>query len=302
MGWGDFLFGIFVLLVVAMLGYYFFFPYNQLDFSPKYNNSNFNIGDSSKGMQFYENMRYPDKDISYKIEDCSLSKQNNVEDAFEIIENLTVLRFNSVNSNEEIHVTCDSKKEMEGNLIVAGEGGPSNITKTDNFNVITKGEVMIFRESQCPQPIVGMHEIFHALGFDHSDNPGNIMYEVSNCDQEVGGDIVNTINDLYSYPSYSDLSFEDVSAQMNGKYLDANMSLRNNGLSESGNFDVFIYADEKEVKKIEVDSLKIGYGTTMTLGNLWVADLNVEEIRFVIASNADELNKNNNEVILSVKK
>ncbi|MBI2044186.1 matrixin family metalloprotease [Candidatus Pacearchaeota archaeon] len=301
MGWSDFIFGFFALIVIVMLGYYFFFPYNQIDFSPKYNNSNFSIGDSSKGMQFYENMRYPSKEISYKIEDCPLNKKNNVEDAFEIISNLTVLEFKEVSSNEEIHITCDSRKEMDGNLIVAGEGGPANITKTDNFNVITKGEVMIFRESQCEKPIVGMHEIFHALGFDHSDNPGNVMYEVSDCDQEVGDDIVSTINDLYSYPTYMDLAFEDASATMNGRYLDANISVRNHGLKESGSFVLLIYADEDQIKEIEVDSLQIGYGTTLNLGNVWVSKLGVNEIKFVIKSESDELNKNNNEVRLELK-
>jgi len=299
-GWKEFVFGIVVLAVIAMLGYYFFFPYNHMNFSPTYNNSNFSVGNSSK-MQFYENMRYPGSDISYKIEDCPLNKKNNIRDAFGIIDNLTVLGFHSVSSDEEIYVTCDSRKEMEGNLIVAGEGGPVNIIKTDNFNVILKGEVLILRESQCSLPNVGMHEIFHALGFDHSDNPGNVMYPVSDCDQQVGDDIVNTIDKLYSYPSLTDLSFENVSATMNGKYLDSNISIRNNGLKDSGDFVLLIYADEKEVKRIDVKPLQIGYGTTLTFGNLWVSQLSVDEIKFVIEYDSDELNKNNNEIKLKVK-
>ncbi|GAI14097.1 unnamed protein product, partial [marine sediment metagenome] len=52
--------------------------------------------------------------------------------------------------------------------------------------------------------------------------------------------------------SYPDLSFENVSAVMNGRYLDTNMSIRNNGLKDSEKTKIEIYADGKLVKEIEL--------------------------------------------------
>lgn len=302
MGWGEVLGFLFLLLVVGLLGFYWFFPYGEVNFlQHRYNNTNFTTGDDTKGMQFYDNMRYPSPDISYRIDDCPLKKRNDAENALKIISNLTVLNFHPVQSDEEISITCDSRKEMEGELIVAGEGGPSNITKTSNFNVIFGGQVLLLRESDCENPNVAIHELFHALGFDHSKNPGNIMYPVSNCNQEIGDDIPNTIDRLYSYPSYSDLSFENASAMMHGKYLDVNFTVRNNGLRDSQSFSIFVYADDKQVKEVEADSLKIGYGTSIMLGNILVLKLSTNEIRFEIKTSENEFDKNNNEIKLEVK-
>ena len=301
MGWGQFFGAIFLLVVVGLLGYYWFIPYNHVSFlQTHYDTYNFTVN-GSKGIQFYDNMRYPDKRISYNIQDCPLSKKNNMEDALSIISNLTVLEFYPVSNNEEISVTCDSKKQMDGELIVAGEGGPSNITKTDNFNVILNGQVLILRDSECSRPNIAIHEIFHALGFDHSKNPGNVMYPVSDCDQQIGDDIPSLIDKLYSYPSYPDLSFENVSAVMNGKYLDANISIRNNGLKDAGSFTLLIYTDDKQVKELQMDQMKIGYGNSISLGNIWVAQLNTNEIRFEIKTDYGELDKKNNEIKLEIK-
>jgi len=73
-------------------------------------------------------MRYPNSKISYKIYDCPLQKKDNMKRAFEMISNKTILDFYSINSNEEISVTCDSKNKIEEGLFIAGEGGPTNMS------------------------------------------------------------------------------------------------------------------------------------------------------------------------------
>ena len=122
---------------------------------------------------------------------------------------------------------------MNENYFVAGEGGPTNISSTNDFNVITHGQVLLLRDSDCPTPNVATHELLHALGFAHSTNPNNVMYPVTNCDQTIGQDIPELINTLYSTPSYSDLSFANASAIIHGRYLDTNISISNNGLNDS---------------------------------------------------------------------
>ena len=223
------------LIIVSMLVFYLFFPFNTVEFYASPNSSgNFSLSNSlTKEMQFYTNMRYPNSEISYKIENCPLYKQNKIKQAFKILSNLTVLNFYLVSSNEEISATCKSRSRIENGLFVAGEGGPINITKTKNFDVISHGEILLIKESKCKRPDIVIHEILHALGFDHSSNPDNIMYKITKCSQTIGEDIIIKINELYSVPDYPDLAFENVSAIMHGKSLDTNISIRNNGLKDS---------------------------------------------------------------------
>ena len=293
---------IFFLIVIVLLGFYWIAPFNEVDFGFKERNYNFSLNSSDTGMQFYQNMRFPASNISYKIEDCPLGKKEDMERAFGIVSNKTILRFYSVQNNEEIIVTCDSKNKIEGGLFIAGEGGPTNITKTSDFNVIKEGQILLIRESQCENPNVGIHELLHVLGFDHSPNQNNIMYNVSRCSQEISQDMIDTINYLYSFPSYADLSIENASAIMHGKYLDANLTITNNGLKDSENSMVKIYADDEMIKELEIGELEIGYGRKISIQNIFVFQINVEKLKFSILYDKAELNKEDNELILDIKK
>ena len=304
MSWKTIFSLIFFLVVITLLLFYWFIPLEEINFEfsqPK--NTNFTLNASlSENMQFYENMRYPSSDISYRIQDCPLKKSDDMKTAFNIIESQALLNFYPVIANEEISVTCENKARVEGRLFIAGEGGPVNITRSENFNVIHKGSVLLIRESKCENPNIGIHELLHALGFDHSTNPNNIMYEVSKCNQEIGQDTINLLNWLYSFPSQPDLSFENASASMKGRYLDVSVTIKNNGLKESKNTKIIIYADNKSLKEIELDPLEIGHGRIITLTNIFVLQRDIDELEFFINSDFEELNKDNNRITLEIKK
>lgn len=305
MTWKKIFSFIFILITISLLVFYWFIPLKKFEFYQGYsasNNFNFSLNASDVKMQFYEDMRYPDSKISYRIQDCPLQKKYDIKRSFETISNLTSLSFYEVKSNEEIFATCDSRNKIESKLFIAGEGGPVNITKTENFNVILKGEILLIKESKCENPNIALHEIFHALGFDHSLNPRSIMYNISKCNQNIGQDIINKIDELYSSPSYPDLAFENVSAIMHGKYLDTNITIRNHGLKDSEKTKLIISSDEKLIKEIEIKPLKIGYGITMTLNDILVSKINIYELKFLIDSNFSELEKDNNEIKLEIKK
>ena len=293
--------GIFVLM--GLLFFYWFFPLSEIEFgSFSSGNSNFTTDNSSeKGMQFYSNMRYSESEISYRIEGCTLQKTDDMKGAFSRIGNLTILDFYPVESNEEILVTCDSKTKFDGDFFIAGEGGPTNITQAGEFNVIRNGGIVLIRESKCENPNVAIHELLHALGFDHSTNSENIMYEVSQCDQEIGQDIINFINEIYSIPSLPDLAFENASASMQGKYLDLEMTVRNLGLRSSENATVSIYADDKKIKEIETEAMPIGSGRRVNFENILVLQTNVRQIKLSIDYDLEELKKDNNVIRLEIK-
>lgn len=290
------LIGIFIVMTTVFI--YWFVPLNTINFGTAQGNSNFSLA-SDSNMQFYKNMRFPSSEISYQIYDCPLNKKNSMEEAFKILENKTVLRFFPVDSNEAIFVTCDSKNKLEGNLFIAGEGGPTNITRTSNFNVISGGKILLIRESTCPIPNVEIHELFHVLGFDHSSNPMNIMYNISDCEQTIGDDTLNLINELYSYESLPDLALGNVSSFMNGKYLNTNISLINDGLIASQEANIKIYADGEVVKEIPVEPLDVRYGKVIILTNIHVNQISVDELSVEIDYPYPELNKENNKIKLN---
>jgi hypothetical protein len=293
---------VFIIFVILLLVLYWFVPLSTTEFFLESEPSNFIVGETSPVKQFYNNMRFPSRRISYNIGHCPLQKRDDTLRAFDIIKNKTILDFYEVNSNEEITVICESTAKIEGGLFIAGEGGPTNITKAGEFNVITHGKILLLRDSSCPTPNVAIHELLHVLGFDHSENPNDIMYAVSKCGQSIDLGVIETINTLYSIPSYPDLAFEKVSAVMRGKYLDTNISLRNNGFQISPITKIHIYGDGKFIKEIDLDSLDIGHGRVITLTNVWISQINVDELEFEIISNFDELKKQNNKVSLKIKK
>ena len=304
MGWGTLISTIFILFVIILLVIYWFFPLNTIVFDMKPENSNFSLAGTynQSDMQFYPNMRYPDSSISYKINNCPLQKKNEMETAFDIISEVTVLNFYPVESKERISVSCDDKNIVEAGLFIAGEGGPTKIIAGDRFNVILNGKILLIRESKCEKPNIAIHELLHALGFDHSLNPNNVMFNITKCEQTLGDDIPNLINELYSVPSYADLEFIEISAKMNGKYLDVNMTIKNNGLKDSGEAFIEMYADDKPIKQINLSPIKIGEGKILTLSNVWVPKISVEELKFIINTTFNELEKENNKRILKIKK
>jgi hypothetical protein len=301
MGWTKIIFGgIFLIIVVSLLGLYWFIPGGIIDFSTNVRNPNFSISSEYEEMQFYENMRFPTPRISYRIFDCPLQKEDEMESAFEIISNLSILSFYPVKDNEEISITCDSKTKIEDGLFIAGEGGPTNITMAGEFNVIFHGNILLIRESKCARPNIAIHELLHVLGFKHSLNPNNIMYYLSQCNQVIGEDTLGLIDEIHSYPSNSDLIFENISAQMHGRFLNTNISVRNNGLKNAGISKIIIYADGKQIKEIELEPLSIGYGRMMVLSNVWISQLIVDELEFHIDYAGEELDKKNNKIKLKI--
>lgn len=299
MGWKIFFSFVFILVTIGLLAIYWFIPFGTNEFVTKSTNSNFSLTNSS--LQFYENMRFPTSQISYKINDCSLQKKDDMKRAFEILSENTILRFYETSSDEEIIVSCDDKTKIEGGLFIAGEGGPTNVTVAGKYNIITHGKILLIRQSPCPSPNIALHELLHVLGFDHSINEKNVMYPVTDCDQTIGEDVISLIDELYSLPSYSDLEIENATAIMHGNYLDTNISIRNNGFIDAGESKIIIYANGKIIKTIDLEKMPVGRGRVISLTNIWLKTRNVNQLKFVLEGEFSELDEVNNMIVLELK-
>jgi hypothetical protein len=287
------------IILIGLIFVFYFFPSGKIDFVQT-GNANFSLTNESE-MQFYSNLRFAETDISYRISDCTIKKQNDMEYAFSIIENVTSLNFYSVDSDGDLFVTCDEKvKPSEGGLFIAGEGGPTTIISAGNFNVILDGKILLIKNSDCAKPNVAIHELLHVLGFEHSENSENIMYNITNCNQVIGDDVISLINDLYSVPSYPDLIFENVSASKDGTFVDINFTVLNYGLKDSENFVVKIYSGDSLLKEMEIEPVEIGRGRIISVKNIFTIK-QIDELDVVIESDFDEIDEENNKIKLEIK-
>ena len=294
---------LFVILVISSMGIYYLSPFTQLEFgvSGNYNFST-NTNDST-GAQFYQNMRFPSNNISYFIDEgCTIQKSQDMRDAFKIVSDLTDLKFYSDKANGEIIVTCNETNRYEKGMFIAGEGGPTRIIQAGEYNVILGGTILLIRSSKCERPNVAIHELFHVLGFVHSSNSNNIMYNFTKCSQIIGEDSINLINELYLKPNLPDLAFETVSASMHGRYLDIDMSIKNIGFDDADSAIIKVSANGEELKEISLSELDIGNGLSIAVTNIFVKSLSVKEVNLFIDLDSDELDKSNNNLTLEIKK
>lgn len=149
---------------MALLIFYWFIPLDSIEFDTQFKGKTFSSNSTDPAnMQFYSDMRFPNKEISYKIYNCPLNKKEDMERAIEIVDEETILDFNMVNSGEEISIYCEERAKRDGRHFIAGEGGPTNVTLTGNFNVITHGEISLLKDTLCERPNVAIHELFHYL-------------------------------------------------------------------------------------------------------------------------------------------
>lgn len=300
MGGKFFLSVIFILFTISSLLLYWFIPFGENEFIAVSPTSNFNISNNTP-LQFYPNMRFVSPQISYRIDECAMQKKEDMKNAFDLLSEKTLLTFYPVSTNEAITITCEDKAKLQEGLFIAGEGGPTNITIAGNYHIITKGNILLIRPSSCPMPNIALHELLHVLGFDHSGNPKDIMYPVSECDQTISEEVLNSINALYAIPSYPDLFINNVSAVMRGNYLDVNLSIRNDGFSIADKSQVVISTGKDIIKTIDLETISYGTGRGLALTNIWVGKRDVKQIVLEVKTSFDELDKTNNLVLLNLK-
>ncbi|TAL48611.1 matrixin family metalloprotease [archaeon] len=159
-----------------------------------------------------------------------------------------------------------------------------------------------------------MHEFGHALGLEHSDVPGDIMYptlELSSPEvKQIPSTYADFIYQVYQVPAKSDLSFygsinstKFYTSLLLQKYyyLNISFSVKNLGISASPQTDVAIFANGKLARSQTIPSIGPGSSYIMSLANIRTND-SFDSVELVIdASNiADELDKSNNNVTINL--
>ena len=255
---------------------------------------------------FEENLRFNHNNISYFIEpSCSNIQTASMKKAFQIFhEKMRIISFYEIDyKNADILVGCSEDFiELGDNFFAAGEGGPSKIIDTTNFKIIQEGEIFLYKNSRCERPVVEIHELCHVFGFDHTSNPDDIMYNISNCDQKITQDMIEFIKELYSIEPLPDAKISKLLAVKKGRYLDFNITVSNEGLTEVEDLSLTLIAKGETIETINLDHIGVGYTKTLSATNIKLPSMNLETIDFILdyESKIKELNEENNVIQMTI--
>ncbi len=257
---------------------------------------------SSSVVQFYPSMRYRNSVITYFMDpQCSKARRQRILEAFAILSTRTPLVFYESNSSAELQVLC-SEVRVDPSIedhFVAGEGGPVEIINATRYHVIFAGKISLYRDDVCDKPNIALHEILHALGFDHTNSTGSIMYPVTNCDQTLDPSIIKALGDLYRDPSLPDVFLNEVQANKTGRYLSFSMNVSNYGLKDATDVILQISADGSFVQQFNLTSLPIGIRKTLSVHNLRVPS-DTSQLFFNVSENEPDLDESNNHLSLTL--
>ena len=258
---------------------------------------------SPEDILFYDNIRFLNLLVSYSIDGgCDETRYDDAKTAFKILGDNTVLDFYEKPEGEILVLCSDKEKELPDEHFVIGEGGPNAILNTGKYAVILNGTVYLYRESECDEPVVAMHEILHVIGFNHSQDENSIMYKVSNCKQEIDNTIIEKIKELYEDPVLPDMIFKNINATKKGVYIDLSAEVVNEGLAKSDNVFIKIYSEDKEIKSYNLGGFGSGAGKVINVDNLRIPYLSQNIILIIDPDNKiEEINKTNNKIELKIE-
>jgi uncharacterized protein (UPF0333 family) len=300
-----------LLLFLAAGIYFFWLNVNMQSETENYSkfitNSSSNLSNFNSA-QFYPNMRFQEKEISYAIEDaCNIQKRKEIDEAFYVLSAETLLRFFRGDKNSQISVSCSEPvQENEEELIkgqqkyfIAGEGGPTEAVNLSGKGfLIKKGKVSLYREEKCNESKLAMHEILHVLGFEHNSNEKSIMYPITSCDQTLDRSIIDEISCIYEQPSLPDLGLEEVNANKTSSRLSFFVSVVNYGYKDASNSKLEIFSEEGTIYNYTLDTIRSGTKKTLEVKNLKISK-KADTLTFVVSLDSkDELSFGNNEVKL----
>lgn len=249
--------------------------------------------------QFYANMRFVSPRITYSFAQvCSENKQAVVLEVFRTLERTTPLRF-TTEGTPVFFISCQDLEVPgeEAGHFVAGEGGPTKTINASSFYIIQSANVSLYREETCDTPHVALHEILHALGFDHTADPRSIMFPVTDCKQTLDDAISKELTRLYSFPPYGDLVLRDANVTLAKGYMSFVVTVANQGLGDITNVTLVVEGDNK--REFSIGEIGIGKRKIFSVDNIRVSE--ISSVTFTVFTAEPELSLRNNRAVLATR-
>lgn len=281
------IFSIFIFVLIFSIG---FFTDEEPQLSPSVTIIEEEIFEEDANLLSYDNIRFINTNITYEFDDgCSQTRIQEVNQAFNLLSEETVLNFRRVSVNPEIEVNCiDDGIKTSQEYHVVGTGGPVSLINTTRYYLISKGSINLYGNEFCETPNYALHEILHVLGFSHSLNPSSIMYEVLSCNQEISDEIIDEISILYKDPILSDLVIVETNFTKSGKYLDLNVVVLNAGLANAEDVSLTLYNKNRKLKELDLEDFTVGTAKVVFLDEIY-APKEINE--FTLILDEEDLNK-----------
>lgn len=301
---GDTFFSIVLVSVVILFGFGVFLllhavPLLQRQEAQAAFVNNLSAGLPAHAGQFYANMRFVSPTIVYSFgEACTLSKKRTVFEAFRLLESKTPLRF-TTEGTPVFFISCQdvAVPATEADHFVAGEGGPSKTINATQFYIIQMANVSLYRDETCDTPHVALHEILHALGFDHTSDSKSIMYPVTDCAQQLDTAITDELTRLYTLPSYADAVLTDANVSIADGYMSFIVTIANQGLTDVLNATLVVEGGGR--REFTLGEIGVGKRKLFSVENIRVS--NVDSVHFTVVVAQQELSLVNNEAILTTR-
>ncbi|MEK6927285.1 MAG: matrixin family metalloprotease [Nanoarchaeota archaeon] len=292
---GDWILIFLVVVCLAVSGFLFYSQISAKTIEYKQFVSNVTVNMTNSSIQFYPNMRFSSSDLTYSLDSgCNENRKKSAIDAMKLLESEIPVTFTLGTENPEIIIECSSEEPeiAEKNHVIAGAAKPNNIINATKFFVIENSNISLYKDESCDRPLVALHEMLHAFGFDHNSNENSIMYPITSCEEEIDLDIINELKRLYSYASLPDVVIEKVVANSSGRYINFEIEIGNQGLIDAKNVQLDIVSSGESAKVYELEDIEVGRKKILSVQNIKVKD--AENVEFRIIMNEGDLNMADN--------